>query len=105
MAAEVDYATCPPNLGITYLKNPLVRKPEIGRILHLDGHVRNTATTHSLRRQDYSPREAVQSDISVFGFEMQDSSNFRFFWQARPRETGVRPYLPPDSGIMPSFPR
>ena len=65
---------------------PLVRKSEIGRILQLkseirsitlDRHVRSTATTHTLGRGTtrvakmlVASRQAVQSDISDFGFEL-----------------------------------
>ncbi|PYS39816.1 MAG: hypothetical protein DMG14_12690 [Acidobacteria bacterium] len=41
---------------------------EIGRILHLKSEIRN-------RKLDCLMR--VQSEISDFGFEMQDSSNFK----------------------------
>jgi hypothetical protein len=47
---------------------------EIGRILHLKSEIRNF-------RLDGHPagnRRPVQSHISDFGFEMQDSSNFQF---------------------------
>ena len=45
------------------------RKFEIGRILHLKSEIRN-------RKLDCLGRQ-VQSDIRDFGFEMQDSSNFK----------------------------
>ena len=43
---------------------------EIGRILHLKSEILNWT---SLRRGV----QTVQSEISDFGFEMQDSSNFK----------------------------
>jgi len=45
---------------------------EIGRILHLKSEIRNL----QLDRRFFQSRP-VQSDISDFGFEMQDSSNFK----------------------------
>jgi hypothetical protein len=45
-------------------------KFEIGRILHLKSEIRNL-------RLDGAP-QPVQFAISDFGFEMQDSSDFKF---------------------------
>src|SRR5882672_10883915 len=45
---------------------------EIGRILHLKSEIRNL----QLDWRSLQNSQAVQSDISDFGFEMQDSSNF-----------------------------
>src|SRR5262249_39557370 len=44
---------------------------EIGRILHLKSEIRN------LESDSTAPQLLVQSEISDFGFEMQDSSNFK----------------------------
>jgi hypothetical protein len=44
---------------------------EIGRVLHLKSEIRNL----KLNRATQTP--AVQFEISDFGFEMQDSSNFK----------------------------
>ena len=45
---------------------------EIGRILHLKSEIRNL-------RLDWTPSAAGSPfEISAFGFEMQDLSNFKF---------------------------
>ena len=46
-------------------------KIKIGRILHLKSEIRNLKLNSALR--------PVQSEISDFGFEVQDSSNFQIF--------------------------
>ncbi len=53
---------------------------EIGRILHLKSEIRDI-------RLDYPALEGspVQLEISDFGFEMQDSSNFKISFRLSPR--------------------
>jgi hypothetical protein len=51
-------------------------KLKIGQILHLKSEIRNM-------RLDYLA--LVQLEISDFGFEMQDSSNFKILLYARGR--------------------
>jgi len=54
-------------------------KVEIGRILHLKSEIRNFES-------DWLsvPASIVQSEISDFGFEVQDSSNFEISSVHRP---------------------
>src|SRR5262245_14417049 len=49
-----------------YSRRPGDKKVEIGRILHFKSESRNPKL------------DSVQFEISAFGFEMQDSSNFNF---------------------------
>jgi len=59
--------------GINILEASITRTQfEIGRVLHLKSEIRNLQLNwRSCKTQ------AVQSEISDFGFEMQDSSNFK----------------------------
>jgi len=50
-----------------------MREFEIGRILHFKSEIRNLKSDSA----PLSNRE-VQFEFSDFGFEMQDSSNFKF---------------------------
>src|SRR5262245_30513419 len=53
---------------------------EIGRVQHLKSEIRN----HKLDGHVVG-RCKIQSEISDFGFEMLDSSNFEFFCHSKPK--------------------
>src|SRR5712671_4528715 len=64
-----------PPRAIPYLTNPLRQREgnfEIGRVLHLRSKIRN----RKLDRQQPPRRCVVHSEVSDFGFEAQDLSNF-----------------------------
>ena len=52
-----------------YSKNNKKEILKFGRVLHLKSEIRNRKLDH--------PKCDVQSETSDFGFEMQDSSNFK----------------------------
>jgi hypothetical protein len=56
----------------TYLTHPLERNFEIGRFLHLKSEIRN--------RKSDGPEHVtkVRFEFSDFGFEVQESSDFKF---------------------------
>src|SRR5262249_42809861 len=67
-------------------KIPKSRNFEIGRVLHVESEIQNFKLDVALERC------AVQFKISDFGFEVQDSSNFKILNTiiARPRASGTR---------------
>ena len=60
---------------------------EIGRILHFKSEIRNIQLDTS------GPERPVQLDISDFGFEMQDSSDFKMSPRRSPERTLGAEYI------------
>ena len=78
----IGRSACSPLLlrASTYLTHAIQRRHfEIGRILHLRSEIRNRKLNSlSVGSGAYWRSRPVQSEISDFGSEMQDSSNFKF---------------------------
>ena len=64
--------------ALTYLTNPYIQAGELEEILKLDEScISNPKSEISNWTVTNPEARAVQSEISDFGFEMQDSSNFK----------------------------
>jgi hypothetical protein len=74
------FARLPPPSRATTING----KVEIGRVRQLKTEIRK------LRMDGLSRLVPVHFEISDFGFELQDSSDFRFFWRSHLFEAGAK---------------